>query len=412
MAPPHGSLPENFAPTRDHDMDKVYSNFGPLTTYTDSQQASQFLDMFRDMARMKQAQASPAAQGASQAAGDRLSQQAKGWIASGKTHLISIGGEHYDALEPTEQLKVINYFLGRLTGSDILSNKEDALRWAFRSMPHILGGSSGGRAVNKAVILLREEAGRLGGAASSGSASAQGGGMAGAGAPADGSDETSGLGSTGLAQAIMYASQILFQAGLLKKPDISTINNDPYGAGMRTIMGAISAGMASRRPAQREAAEMAKNLIDSSGGQAAQAVQTPGASTGGAGAPAGASAGTGGAAAGGGGAAGTGAAGGILSLVSQGIGAVIKFLMGLPNTPKVDPNVLVEMALSTEQKYWFPSGQVAENGFYGPYMASDGKYWAEVDYDASSGQFVFSGRYTVIPNEAVQAVQQAAAQGG
>jgi hypothetical protein len=45
-------------------------------------------------------------------------------------------------------------------------------------------------------------------------------------------------------------------------------------------------------------------------------------------------------------------------------------------------------------------------------MASDGKYWAEVDYDADSGQFVFSGRYTVIPNEAVKAVQQAAAQGG
>lgn len=393
-------------------MDKVYSNFGPLTTYTDSRQASQFLDMFRDMARMKHAQASPAAQGTSQAAGDKLSQQAKGWIASGKTHLISIGGEHYDALEPAEQLKVINYFLGRLTGSDILSNKEDALRWAFRSMPHILGGSTGGSAVNKAVVLLREEAGRLGGATSSGSASAQGGGTAGAGAPADGSDETSGLGSTGIAQAIMYASQILFQAGLLKKPDISTINNDPYGAGMKAIMGAISAGMASRRPAQREAAEMAKNLIDSSGGQAAQAVQAPGASAGGAVAPAGASAGTVGAAAGGGGAAAAGAAGGILSLVGQGIGAVINFLMGLPNTPKVDPNVLVEMALSTEPKYWFPSGQVAENGFYGPYMASDGKYWAEVDYDANSGQFVFSGRYTVIPNEAVQAVQQAAAQGG
>lgn len=407
MALPHGSLPENFASTRDHDMYKIYSNFGPLTTYTDSQQASQFLDMFRDMARMKHAQASPATRDASQ-----LAQQAKGWLASGKTHLISISGEYYDALESAEQLKVINYFLGRLTGSDILSNKEDALKWAFRSMPQILGGSTGGSAVNKAIVLLREEAGRLGGAAPSGSASTQGGGTAGAGAQAAGSDETSELGSTGLAQAIMYASQILFQAGLLKKPDISTINNDPYGAGMKVIMGAISAGMASERPAQHEAAEMAKKLIDSSGGQAAQAVQAPGASTGGAGAPAMTSAGTGGAAAGGGGAAAAGAAGGILSLVGQGIGAVIKFLMGLPNTPKVDPNVLVEMALSTEPKYWFPSGQVAENGFYGPHMASDGKYWAEVDYDADSGQFVFSGRYTVIPNEAVKAVQQAAAQGG
>lgn len=389
-------------------MDKVYSNFGPLTTLTDSGHASDVLDMFRDMARMKTAQAAPVAGKPVQAAENPLAKQAKGWIASGKTHLISIGGQNYDALEPADQLKVINYFLGRLTGHDILSNKQDAIRWAFRSMPHVLGGSTGSSAVSKAVVLLREEAGRLGGSASAAGAQDQAasGGVAGA------DDETSGLGSTGLAQAIMYASQILFQAGLLKKPDISTINNDPYGAGMKIIMAAIAAGLASKRGSQREAAEMAKQIIDSMGAQVAQGGQQPGAgggqgasgpgqtppSTGPQGQPAQA-------------AGKPGSSGGFLSLIGQGVGAIIQMLMNLPNTPKVDPNVLLEMALSTDPKYWFPSGQVSENGFYGPYIAADGKYWAEVDYDANNGQFAFSGRYTVIPNEAVQAIQQASAQG-
>lgn len=101
-----------------------------------------------------------------------------------------------------------------------------------------------------------------------------------------------------------------------------------------------------------------------------------------------------------------------MNLIGQGLQAIIDMLKGMPNSPKATDQVLLEMALATEPKYWFPTGQVAENGFYGPYISSDGKYWAEVDYDGQTNQFAFSGRYTMIPNDAVKAIQQSAAQGG
>jgi hypothetical protein len=310
-------------------MDKIYTNFGPLTPLTDSKHASEILSMFRDIARVKMAQLQPdpaatsrPAQTGVSTSKNPIAEQAKGWMSSGKTYLISIGGEHYNALDNSDKLEVINYFVKRLTDTNLHSNRADALGWAFRSLPDLISGSSGDSGVQKAIIILQGEASRLGGGLS-------------------------------LPQSAVASTAT----------DIPTAPASPQQA----------------QPVQQQPVQGTANTEVASG-NAEAAGQTGGS--------------------------------GILSLVTQGIGAVVDFLSRLPNTPKVSPQVLVEMAVAVDPKYWFPQGQVAETGFYGPYDAADGKYWAEVDYNAADGQFKFSGRYAFIDNQAVQAVQQALAQSG
>lgn len=159
-------------------MDKIYGGFGPLTPLQNPKHAAFVLDSFRDMARLAQAQRTPPVVSgrpptpktpatAKPAAGSQIAQEsplkkeAEGWMSSGKTYLISIGGRHYNALPPDMKRDVLNYYLSRLSGSGVLGNKEDAIKWAFRSTPGVLGGVTGERAVAAAVNIINEELGSL-----------------------------------------------------------------------------------------------------------------------------------------------------------------------------------------------------------------------------------------------------------
>jgi hypothetical protein len=282
-------------------VDKIYGGFGPLASLQNPKHAAFVLDSFRDMARLAQAQRTPpvvsgnpaapkASPAAKPAAGSQvvqespLKKEAEGWMSSGKTYLISIGGRHYNALPPSMKRVVLNYYLSRLSGSGVLGNKEDAIKWAFRSTPGVLGGVTGERAVAAAVNIINEELGSL---------------------PALQADVTPK--ATPSAPAVVQES--------------------------------APAAMPQAKDAQ----------------------------------------------------------------------TVIAEIKSLPTAPAVSDQVLIQMIISDNQQYWFNSGKPENTGFYGPYENADSKFWAEVDYDAASAQYKFTGRYAIISKSLITAMKQALA---
>lgn len=381
-------------------MDKVYSGFGPLTTFTDPSSASSILNHIKDSTRIVTAQSQATAPS-----------QAKKLIEQGRTFEISFKGALYNTLSIEDKKKVVNYYIDAIRGNSILGSRENAIRWAFKEYPGLFKTPMTDTDHRLAINYLSQEIGAL-----DSQAAAQGSSGAAGDKDKINSGEqimdTSGLGITGLSQNYIAAAQLLFQVGLISKNDVSTINNDPFGAGKQVIQAAVQKGLASKNPSQKEAAEIVQNMLSEMFNPVSQPSAQGSASAAAPGAAAGAAPGTAAAAAAAAAGAGGGAAaGGLAGAIAKGISAVIQFILGMPNSPKVSPQVLVNMVTSDTPQFWFPNNQIAANGFYGPYKKADGIYWAEVEYDYTQRQFMFSGRYAFIPQNAVSALQQAASKG-
>lgn len=313
-------------------MDKVYTGFGPLTPLTDPNEASMVLDMFRDIARSKQAQSLN--QMATDSQNAAIAAQAKSWVEGGKHHLVALGGPHYNALDPASKKKLLEYYIKKMSETGLFSNREAAMDAAFRLLPGLLS-ATGAKKIQMALHILKEELGTV------------------QSAP----QQPSG------------------QSGGQQEPRTQTT---PSG-------GLADAGGSQQPPAAAgdKAGDKGGTQQAAAGGQSQDA--TPG-QKGGFGM-------------------------GLLSLVGQGLAAVLDAIKKMPSAPKVSDQVLAQMIVADQPQYWFPNNEVSETGFYGPFVRGQNIFWAEIEYNGQAGQFMYSGRYASVPAAASQAVQQSSAQG-
>lgn len=321
-------------------MDKVYTGFGPLTPLTDPNEASVVLDMFRDIARSKQAQSLNQMAADSQNAA--IAAQAKSWVEGGKHHLVALGGPHYNALDPASKKKLLEYYIKKMSETGLFSNREAAMDAAFRLLPGLLS-ATGAKKIQMALHILKEELGTVQSAPQQ--------------PPQQSPQQPSG------------------QSGGQQEPQAQTT---PSG-------GLADAGGSQQPPAA------AGDKADDKGAtqQAAAGGQSQDAAPGQKG----------------------GSGMGLLSLVGQGLAAVLDAIKKMPSAPKVSDQVLAQMIVADQPQYWFPNNEVSETGFYGPFVRGQNIFWAEIEYNGQAGQFMYSGRYASVPAAASQAVQQSSAQG-
>lgn len=333
-------------------MDKVYTGFGPLTPLTNPNEASMALDMFRDIARSKQAQSLNQMAADSQNAA--IAAQAKSWVDGGKHHLVALGGPHYNALDPASKKKLLEYYIKKMSETGLFSNREAAMDAAFRLLPGLLP-ATGAKKIQMALHILKEELGTVQ------SSSPQ--------APQ---------------QPVQQAPQQPVQQPPQQPSGQSGGQQQPQS------QGTPSGGLADAGGSQQSPAA-AGDKADGKGGtqQAAVGEQPQDASPGQQG----------------------GSGVGLLSLIGQGLAAVLDAIKKMPSAPKVSDQVLAQMIVADQPQYWFPNNEVSETGFYGPFVRGQNIFWAEIEYSGQAGQFMYSGRYASVPAAASQAVQQSSAQG-
>jgi len=338
-----GSQHRNLEPAKEMelDMDKVYTGFGPLTTLTDPNEASMALDMFRDIARSKQAQSLNQMAAGQQNA--ETAAQAKNWIDGGKQSYIALGGPHYDSLDPVNKKKLLEYYIKRISETGLFSNRDAAIDAAFRLLPILK--PKGENRTQEAIQIMKDELGRI---------------------------------QSALQQPAQQSTQQPSgQPAGEKQPKTqetpSTVGTaDARGSQQSTAAAKDNAGGAGATTQQADA-----------GGQPKAA--TPGQQS--------------------------GSDVGLLSLIGQGLAAVIDAIKKMPSAPKVSDQVLAQMIVADQPQYWFPNNEVSETGFYGPFVRGQNIFWAEIEYNGQAGQFMYSGRYASVPAVASQAVQQSSAQG-
>ena len=345
-----GSRHRNLEPTkgRELNMDKIYTGFGPLTTLTDPNEASMVLDMFRDIARSKQAQSF------NQMAADKenaaIAAEAKSWLDGGKEWYIAIGGPHYESLDPASKKKLLEYYIKKMSETGLFSNRESAIDNAFRLQPRLK--PLGENREQKAIQILKYELERI---------------------------------QSALQQPAQQPTQPAQQP--THQP-----SRQPAGKKQPKAQETPSSVNTTDASDSQQSTAAAK---DKAGGKGATTQQADAG-----GKPKAATPGQQG-----------GSGVGLLSLVEQGLAVVLDAIKKMPSAPKVSDQVLAQMIVADQPQYWFPNNEVSETGFYGPFVRGQNIFWAEIEYNGQAGQFMYSGRYASVPAAASQAVQQSSAQG-
>jgi hypothetical protein len=310
-------------------MDKIYTGFGPLTTLTNPKEASMTLNMFKDIARSKQAQSIN--QIATEQQNEITAEEARKRVDNKEIYMINIAGLHYRLLDPERKKKVLNHFINEISTG---RSAEKNIEYAFRNSNIILPLSMAEKKAMALAILK---------------------------------GELVNIQSTPKQPAEQPRDQQ--QPKAQEAPSAGSANADSSRQSPVAVDNNAGSKVDTKQTQQTAAGGESKNKTPSQG---------------------------------------SGFGAGLLSLVGQGLVAVIDAIKKLPSAPKVSDQVLAQMIVADQPQYWFPNNAVSETGFYGPFIRGQNIFWAEIEYNGEAEQFMYSGRYASVPVVASQAVKESA----